>query len=64
MALCLLVAAVVMIGLAFRLVIILHDIARVDRCAVHESDDLVRGTTIVVHLPMGRVDVGEGCAGS
>src|SRR5262245_18877930 len=38
------------------------DVLHVDRSAVHEGDDLVRGPGVVVHLPMGGVDVGEGRA--
>jgi hypothetical protein len=37
-------------------------IARVDRCAVTERDHLVRGATVVVHLPMGGVSIGKGRA--
>src|SRR5262245_34153119 len=37
-----------------------HEIALVDRGAVHERDDLVHGAAVVVDLPMRRVDVGEG----
>src|SRR5262245_17334526 len=38
-----------------------HDIARLDRGAIHEGDDLVRGAAVIVDLPMRSVDVGEGC---
>src|SRR5262245_42716797 len=34
-------------------------IAQIDRCAVHEGDDLMRGAAVVVDLPMGGVVLGE-----
>jgi hypothetical protein len=39
-----------------------QDVARIDRRAVHERDDLVRGAAVVVDLPMGGIDIGEGGA--
>jgi hypothetical protein len=37
-----------------------HDIARMDPRSVLERDDFVRGATVEIHLPVGRIDVGEG----
>src|SRR5262245_18014492 len=39
-----------------------YDVARIDRRAVHERDDVVRGAAVIVHLPMRGIDVSEGRA--
>src|SRR5262245_27756020 len=39
-----------------------YDVARIDRGAVHERDDVVGGAAVVVHLPMRGIDVSEGRA--
>src|SRR5262245_43287152 len=41
-----------------------REIAAVDRCRVHERDDIEQLAAVVVHLPVGGVVLGEGRTGA